>query len=383
MAGTGRFPGFLFSAAQSTLIEIAEMGCAAPDRDEAMQSEKNMTSVDTPREWSGWGRVISQGLSQRGLDLKASPLAERLLRRLQDDEVMYQTTCNLLWQEAQNLSEDDWFGLSAGCADSDLPLSLQMIGLTVSASMSLSTAVNNLVRFFPLVSTQAALELRVIGEDARLLLHPRGQPHPQHMAALVNVLGRLLLRCAQRGGVDTPDMLIGVTGIKGRPPSLPWTDGCVPSDSWWLKIPRQWLDLTIPESTPGLLHGMTGVLHGVLARGPASDIVEKARHAIQQGMSRGVLGEEQIAEPMNISTRHLRRLLGQHGTSYERLVDEVRRDAALRLMADSTSSLTRIAYELGFQDPSSFTRAFRRWTGYSPSEFRRRQTQLVVQEVYR
>ena len=338
-----------------------------------MQIDKVVGFAEIPREWSGWGRVITRALASRGVSLYQSPLAERLLRRLQDEEVMYQTTCNLLWQEAQELSADDWFGLSADYAESDLPLSLQMLGLTVSASMSISTAVNNLVRFFPLVTTQAALELRVIGEDARLLLHPKGQPHPQHMAGLVNVLGRLLLRCAQRGGIDTPDMLIGVAELQGPPPSLPWAAGCVVSDSWWLKIPRQWLDLTIPESTPGLLHGMTGVLHGVLARGPASDIVEKARHAIQQGMSRGVLGEEQIAEPMNISTRHLRRLLGQHGTSYERLVDEVRRDAALRLMADSASSLTRIAYELGFQDPSSFTRAFRRWTGYSPSDFRRRQ----------
>ncbi|MFA5678046.1 MAG: helix-turn-helix domain-containing protein [Pseudomonas sp.] len=342
-----------------------------------MHIDKVVGLAETPREWSGWGRVIGQGLERRGLSLHASPLAECLLRRLQENEVMAQTTCNLLWQEAQTLSGDDWFGLSADCADSDLPLSLQMIGLTVSASMSISTAVNNLVRFFPLVSTQATLELRVIGDDARLLLHPRGQPHPQHMAALINVLGRLLLRCAQRGGIDTPNMLIGVVGSHESLPQLPWAGGYVLADAWWLKIPRQWLDLTIPESTPGLLHGMTGVLHGVLARGPASDIVEKARHAIQQGMSRGVLGEEQIAEPMNISTRHLRRLLGQHGTSYERLVDEVRRDAALRLMADSASSLTRIAYELGFQDPSSFTRAFRRWTGFSPSDFRRRQAQLV------
>lgn len=341
-----------------------------------MQIDGVVGATETPREWSGWGRVIRQGLAGRGMSLDSSPLAERLLRRLQSNEVMDQTTCNLLWQEAQTLSGDEWFGLRADCADSDLPLSLQMIGLTVSASMSISTAVNNLVRFFPLVSTQAALELRVIGDDARLLLHPRGQPHPQHMAALVNVLGRLLLRCAQRGGIDTPNMMIGVAGMRGSPPSLPWSGGYVLTDTWWLKIPRQWLDLTIPESTPGLLHGMTGVLHGVLARGPASDIVEKTRYAIQQGMSRGVLGEEQIAEPMSISTRHLRRLLGQHGTSYERLVDEVRRDTALRLMADSVSSLTGIAYELGFQDPSSFTRAFRRWTGYSPSEFRRRQAQL-------
>ena len=342
-----------------------------------MQIDRVVGIAETPREWSGWARVINQGLALRGLGLHCSPLAERLLRRLQDNEVMDQTTCNLLWQEAQNLSDDNWFGLSADCPDTDLPLSLQMIGLTVSASMSISTAVNNLVRFFPLVSTQAHLELRVTGDDARLLLHPRGRPHAQHLAALVNVLGRLLLRCVHRGGIETPDLLVGVVRLGAGEPQLPWGGEHVLADSWWLKIPRQWLDLSIPESTPGLLHGMTGVLHGVLARGPASDIVEKTRHAIQQGMSRGVLGEEQIADPMNISTRHLRRLLGQHGTSYERLLVEVRRDAALRLMADAAVSLTRIAYELGFQDPSSFTRAFRRWTGYSPSEFRRRQAHLV------
>lgn len=336
---------------------------------------------ESPREWSGWSRAINQGLLSRGLDLQESPLAGRLLRRLQDSEVMDQTACNLLWQEAQALSGDDWFGLRGCWDDADLPLSLQMIGLTVSASMNMSTAVNNLVRFFPLVSTQAALELRLIGNDARLLLHPRGRPHPQHMAALVNVIGRLLLRCAQRGGIATPDVMVGISGLAANPPPLPWAEEYVFADSWWLKVPRQWLDLSIPEAIPGLLHGMTGVLHGVLARGPASDMVEKTRHAIQQGMSRGVLGEERIAEPMNISTRHLRRLLAQHGTSYERLVDEVRRDAALRLMADGASSLTRIAYELGFQDPSSFTRAFRRWTGFSPSDFRRRQAQLGEHRV--
>ncbi|QJD59197.1 AraC family transcriptional regulator [Pseudomonas sp. gcc21] len=341
-----------------------------------MRNFKLTEMSETPREWSGWSRVITQSLSARGLRFQDSPLAERLIRRLDGREIMDQTTSNLLWQEAQSLSGDDWLGLSSHCAEGDLPLSLQMIGLTVSASLNMSAAVNNLVRFFPLVSTQAALELRVTGDDARLMLHPRGRPHPQHMAALVNVMGRLLLRCARRGGIESPEILIGVSGLNGAPPELPWSVECVAADTWWVKIPRQWLDLSIPESSPGLLHGMTGVLHGVLARGPINDIVEKVRHAIHQGMSRGVLGEEYIAEPMGISTRHLRRLLGQHGTSYERLLDEVRRDAALRLLADSASSLTRIAYELGFQDPSSFTRAFRRWTGYSPSDFRRRQARM-------
>src|SRR5690606_38267586 len=124
-----------------------------------------------------------------------------------------------------------------------------------------------------------------------------------------------MLSVGRRSVVARPEVPVGVAVI-GMPVGLPWPGEVTHGDGWWLGIPRHWLDLSIPESTPGLLHGRTGVLHGVLARGAAADIVEKTRHAIQQGMSRGVLGEEQIAEPMGISTRHLRRLLGQHGTSY-------------------------------------------------------------------
>jgi AraC-like DNA-binding protein len=73
---------------------------------------------------------------------------------------------------------------------------------------------------------------------------------------------------------------------------------------------------------------------------------------------------------MNISPRHLRRKLNLFGTSYESLVDEVRKEGAIRMIGQGQLSLTSIAYELGFLDPSSFTRAFRRWTGMSPTAFK-------------
>lgn len=117
-----------------------------------MNNDKNTMLAEQPREWSGWGRVIAQALDNRGLELRSSPLAGRLLPRLGEAEVMDQTACNLLWEEAERISGDPWLGLHAECTEADLPLPLQMIGLTVTASLNMSAAVNNLVRFFALVS---------------------------------------------------------------------------------------------------------------------------------------------------------------------------------------------------------------------------------------
>ena len=62
--------------------------------------------------------------------------------------------------------------------------------------------------------------------------------------------------------------------------------------------------------------------------------------------------------------------LSETKTTYEKLLDEVRMELAIRLIQDGKLNLGRIAFELGFLDPSSFTRAFRRWTAMSPTAFR-------------
>ncbi len=326
-----------------------------------------------PREWSLWSNIIGQGLAIHGKSLADSPLAARLLSRLPQTESIDQATCSILWNEALLLSGDPLLGLTTGSCDTLLPLPLQVLGLTAAASPNMSAAISSLVRFFSLVSTQATLELRIADRQARMLLHPRGRPHPQQMAALAGVVGSMLARFARRCGIGEPMLVLSLPGTQTGLSLPAWCSALEHSEACWVDIPRDWMDLTLPEAAPGLVSGMTGVLHGVMAGMPAGDLVERVRHAIQLHMARGRIGEEQIAGPMKISPRHLRRLLRQHNTTYEQLLDEVRRETALQLLAEERASLTSIAYELGFHDPSSFTRAFRRWTGYSPSDFRRRQ----------
>jgi AraC-like DNA-binding protein len=66
----------------------------------------------------------------------------------------------------------------------------------------------------------------------------------------------------------------------------------------------------------------------------------------------------------------LQRRLAEEDTSFATIVDEVRLEVAKQALADPTNSLAEIAFLVGFEEQSSFSRAFKRWTGMSPSEHR-------------
>ena len=71
-----------------------------------------------------------------------------------------------------------------------------------------------------------------------------------------------------------------------------------------------------------------------------------------------------------MSRRTLQRKLAEADLTYQRLVDDTRRDLALRYIEDRAKSITELTFLLGFSGQSAFTRAFRRWTGASPTEYR-------------
>jgi AraC-like DNA-binding protein len=71
-----------------------------------------------------------------------------------------------------------------------------------------------------------------------------------------------------------------------------------------------------------------------------------------------------------MSERSLRRHLTREGISFPELLTDAQREIAERLLRDSTRTIQQAAYDMGFSSPSAFHRAFKRWTGRTPSEFR-------------
>lgn len=81
---------------------------------------------------------------------------------------------------------------------------------------------------------------------------------------------------------------------------------------------------------------------------------------------------DDVASSLFMSGRTLKRRLQLNGTSFQKLLDDIRFEEAKRLMRYDDLSLQQIAQRLGYEDPANFTRAFRKWSGDAPSRFRQR-----------
>ncbi len=100
---------------------------------------------------------------------------------------------------------------------------------------------------------------------------------------------------------------------------------------------------------------------------------------IQSAMIRGETGYpavESLAEELHLSPRTLRRKLQQLGMSYQQLLENARHRDAVSLLEQGSMPVQEIAVRLGYQDPANFTRAFRQWTGVTPSQYRMEQSRL-------
>jgi AraC-like DNA-binding protein len=109
----------------------------------------------------------------------------------------------------------------------------------------------------------------------------------------------------------------------------------------------------------------------LLLSGPAPDFPGSVRQAVRTLLLDGYPDVRRTASAIGLSARTLQRRLGESGSSYSRLIEQERLRTAVRLLADPSIKVTNVAIELGYTDLANFTHAFRRWTGVSPSEFRR------------
>jgi AraC-like DNA-binding protein len=104
-----------------------------------------------------------------------------------------------------------------------------------------------------------------------------------------------------------------------------------------------------------------------------SSVSARIRRRLRQRLPGEVPDFETLAAELNMTAATLRRRLHEEGASYQGIKDQLRRDLAIIYLSDSDRSVVDIALELGFSERSAFHRAFQKWTGASPGEFRRGQ----------
>jgi AraC-like DNA-binding protein len=103
--------------------------------------------------------------------------------------------------------------------------------------------------------------------------------------------------------------------------------------------------------------------------GDPEDPLAPIRDAIAASLAEGPRLED-IAKRVAMSPRTLQRRLRQAGTTFQGLVDEARQRVAQGYLNDKALTIGEVAYLLGYSEPSAFVRAFKRWTGRTPRQFR-------------
>ena len=135
------------------------------------------------------------------------------------------------------------------------------------------------------------------------------------------------------------------------------------------------LELPCVGADPSLLAVLDRYAADRLELAPRSThLADRARAALAEDLRGGEPSVERLASRLKMSVRTLNRALAAEQTSYRKLLDQLRQELAARLFRDNRVAIPEVAFLTGFSELSAFYRAFKRWTGQTPAEFRSRQS---------
>lgn len=202
---------------------------------------------------------------------------------------------------------------------------------------------------------------------------PSGRPVPRHPAEFLATLwvrfGRLItgnewapvLVCFSH---HAPDDTQEHTHVFRAP--LQFSSGLTA-----MHIANHILDTTNPQADANLARLLDRYADGLLKQAPRqASFAERLRAWLVDELNGGSPTISSAARALHVSMRTLHRSLQSEGTSFRKLLDQLRQERATALLANPRCSVAEAGFLLGFAELSSFSRAFKRWTGKTPAAFR-------------
>ncbi|MFT4171978.1 MAG: AraC family transcriptional regulator [Rhodocyclaceae bacterium] len=282
-------------------------------------------------------------------------------------------TVRAFWSAAvQACDGDPCFGIDVVAQAN--PTTLHALGFAVMASGSLREAMQRMLRYSRIVTTIDKWESRHEGDRTWLIFASDGDDasYPRSFDARLALVLRLwrvlagrplaplavrMRHLAPQNGLDRIEAFFG---------TMPEYE----AEEYALAFSDDELDAPVPGSNPELALAAEKVAADYLARQARDDVVARVRRALIELLPSGRSGRGDIAERLSMSERTLQRRLAEQGLTYAEVLDTLRRDLAADHLRNSRTTVNEVAYLLGFSEVASFNRAFRRWTGASPSQWR-------------
>lgn len=135
-------------------------------------------------------------------------------------------------------------------------------------------------------------------------------------------------------------------------------------------LPAKVADQDLPGYDPQLVQHFDQLIIDYLDRHQKLDTIGRVRAVIYDQLPMGEVSLEHVADELAMSPRTLTRKLAEKGMAFKSLLATIRQELAEKYIADRTLTITEISFLLGFSETSSFSRAFRNWTGKSPRAHR-------------
>lgn len=325
---------------------------------------------------SNWALAIVQALEMGGVGCR-SLFAELGLdyAALDDPDARFpQDGMTRLWRRAVELSGNPAIGLNM--ARVVRPASFHVVGYALMSSRNLRDGFNRLVRYQRIIGEGADLSFLAQPDGYALTLAIHGDRLPTVRQSAEASLAYCLAFCRWMSGKPMRPREIRFQGPEPADLALYEQVFQAPlrfnAEHYALIFERADLEAPLPSANEALAQLHDRFAGEYLARFSGSRVTHQARQVLCRLLPQGEPRREAVAQALHLSQRTLQRRLREEGTSYQQLLDDTRRELAEQYLGQVDLTLLEVAYLLGFADPSNFFRAFRRWFGETPGEYRAR-----------
>jgi AraC-like DNA-binding protein len=327
-----------------------------------------------PTTISSWALLIAKALEADGHNAQAAfEHVDMDPAKLRDPNARYSyVKMTHLWQHATELTKDSCFGFKA--ARQLHPTTLHALGFAWMASATLKEALERLVRYLHIVNSAVVVHLDEEDDCVHLVFPLPGEIKEVAYEAMDAGLAVIIDMCRTSYGADFHPLRMSLLRLEPlRPEKFTEYFQCPIKYSQpenVITFGRAELEALLPTSNAELAIANDKIVADYLAALDRSDVVMQVKTKLIEQLPHGDVTEDDVASAIHMSRRSLQRKLKEQGASYKELLDGTRSDLAKEYIRNSRLSINEITYMLGFSEPSNFTRAFKRWTGHSPTEFR-------------
>lgn len=317
--------------------------------------------------------ILWKTIESYGVDPEPLFASESIKVRLPIDpsqRIPYEKIDRIRSKAAQKIG-DEAFGIRSASVFS--PSQLGALGYAWQASLTLRKACERLERFVRVLNNQAAIRVEDV-DDCMVVTIQLDLPSENLTVRDDSALATITRMCRMVSGDHF--RLKAVNFRHAAPGDIkPYFEyfACPlnfdqPENQ--LLIPLSIADEVLVGANSELALLNDKVVTRRLALMDRNDIVARVQSTLMEQLPHGNVSDDSIANALHMSVRTMHRKLAEVNQNFRNILVEMRRDLAEHYILDNSLTLTEISLLLGFSEPSSFSRAFKSWTGTAPSEAR-------------